>query len=107
MNKIILISLVYTGVLVTMSFEANALNSQPVSQNLLEKMNLQVAQSRPTYQRGYTVHYRSPRDRKWTLAGFHAERPDAERAARRLQRSGFRTQIRSRAAAERHRTGGY
>jgi uncharacterized lipoprotein len=104
MNKIILISLVYTGVLVTMPFEANALNSQPVSQNLLDKTNLQVAQ-RPTYQRGYTVHYRSPRDRKWTLAGFYAERPDAQRAARRLQRSGFRTQIRSRAAAERRRTG--
>ena len=107
MKKIITISLVYTGFLVAMPFEANALNSQPVSQNLLEKMNLQVAQVRPTYQRGYTVHYRSPRDRKWTLEGFHAERPDAERAALRLQRSGFRTQIRSRAAAERRRTGGY
>ena len=107
MNKTIIISLVYTGFLVAMPFEANALNSQPVSQNLLEKMNLQVAQVRPTYQRGYTVHYRSPRDRKWTLEGFHAERPDAERAALRLQRSGFRTQIRSRAAAERRRTGGY
>ena len=104
MNKIVIISLVYTGFLVAMPFEANALNLQPVSQNLLVKTNLQVAQ-RPTYQRGYTVHYRSPRDRKWTLEGFHAERPDAQRAARRLQRSGFRTQIRSRAAAERRRTG--
>ena len=101
-----MISLVYTGFLVTMPFEANGLNSQPVSQNLLEKTNLRVAQSRPTYQRGYTVHYRSPRDRKWTLSGFHAERPDAERAAHRLERSGFRTQIRSRAAAERRRRGG-
>ena len=90
-----------------MPFEVNALNSQPASQNLLEKTNLRVAQGRPTYQRGYTVHYRSSRDRKWTLEGFHAERSDAERAARRLQRSGFRTQIRSRAAAERRRTGGY
>ncbi len=104
MNKIILISLVSTGVLVTMPFEVNALNSQPVSQNLFVKTNLQVAQ-RPTYQRGYTVHYRSPRDRKWTLAGFYAERLDAQRAALRLQRSGFRTQVRSRAAAERRRTG--
>jgi hypothetical protein len=101
MNKLIIISLVYTGVLVAIPFEANALNSQPVNQNLPEKTNLPISQGRPTYQRGYTVHYRSPRDRKWTLEGFHAERPDAERAARRLQRSGFRTQIRSRAAAER------
>jgi hypothetical protein len=105
MNKIIIISLVSAGFLVTMPFEANALNSRSVNQNSLDKTNLQVAQGRPTYQRGYTVHYRSPRDRKWTLSGFHAERPDAERAARRLQRSGFRTQIRSRAAAERRRTG--
>jgi hypothetical protein len=105
MKKIIIISLVSAGFLVTMPFEVNALNLQQVSQNLLEKTNLQVAQSRPTYQRGYTVHYRSSPDRKWTLAGFHADRPDAERAALRLQRSGFRTQIRSRAAAERRRTG--
>ncbi len=105
MNKLIIISLVYAGFLVTLPFEANALNLQPVSQKLLEKTNLRVAQGRPTYQRGYTVHYRSPRDRKWTLEGFHAERPDAERAASRLQRSGFSTQIRSRAAAERRRTG--
>jgi hypothetical protein len=105
MNKIIIISLVSAGFLLAMPFDANALNLQQVNQNLLEKTNLQVAQGRPTYQRGYTVHYRSPRDRKWTLAGFHAERSDAERAARRLQRSGFRTQIRSRAAAERRRTG--
>jgi hypothetical protein len=107
MNKIIIISLAYTGFFVMMPFEANALNSQEVSQNSEEKMNLPISQGRPTYQRGYTVHYRSPRDRKWTLEGFHAERPDAERAARRLQQSGFRTQIRSRAAAERRRNGGY
>jgi hypothetical protein len=113
MYKIIIISLVYTVFLVAMPFDANALNSQPVNQNLLEKTNLRVAQSRPTYQIGYTVHYRSPRvggaspleNRQWTLAGFHAELPDAERAARRLQQSGFKTQIRSRAAAERRLTG--
>jgi hypothetical protein len=105
MNKIIMISLVSAGFLVTMPFEANALNSQAVSQNFGAEMNLPISQGRPSYQRGYTVHYRSPRDRKWTLEGFHAERPDAERAARRLERSGFRTQIRSRATAERRRTG--
>ena len=105
MNKIILLSLVYTGFLVTMPFEANALDLQTVSQNFDGGMNVRVAQGRPSYQRGYTVHYRSPRDRRWTLEGFHAERPDAQRAARRLERSGFRTQIRSRAAAERRRTG--
>ena len=106
MNKITIILLIYTGFLVTMPFEANALNSQEVSQNSEGKMNLPISQGRPSYQRGYNVHYRSPRDRQWTLEGFHAERRDAERAARRLERSGFTTQIRSRAAAERRSNGG-
>jgi hypothetical protein len=79
MNKIITISLVSMGFLVMMPCEANALNLQQVNQNLLEKTNLPISQGRPRYQRGYTVHYLSPRDRKWTLEGFHAERPDAER----------------------------
>ena len=105
MKKIITISLVYTGFLVTMPFEANALDLETVSQNFGGEINLPISQGRPSYQRGYTVHYRSPRDRRWTLEGFHAERPDAQRAARRLERSGFRTQIRSRAAAERRRGG--
>ena len=105
MKKITIISWVFAGFLVTMPFEANALDSQTVSQNFGGEINLPISQGRPSYQRGYTVHYRSPRDRKWTLEGFHAERPDAQRAARRLERSGFRTQIRSRAAAERRRTG--
>ena len=104
-NNIILISLVHVGFLVTLPFATNALDSQPVSQNFEGKMNVPISQYRPSYQRGYTVHYRSPRDRQWTLEGFHSERRDAERAARRLGRSGFRTQIRSRAAAER-RSGG-
>jgi hypothetical protein len=107
MKKIIIISWVSAGFLVAIPFAANALNLQTVSQNFGGEINLPISQSRPSYQRGYTVHYRSPRDRQWTLEGFHAERPDAERAARRLERSGFRTQIRSRAAAERRKNGGY
>ena len=107
MKRIILLSLAYTGLLASLPVVANELNSQPVNQNFDGKVNLPIIQNRPTYQRGYTVHYRSLRDRQWTLAGFHAERRDAERAAMRLQRNGFRTQIRSRAAAERRKTGGY
>jgi phage replication-related protein YjqB (UPF0714/DUF867 family) len=105
MSKIILVSLVSVGFLMAMPLTANALDSQIVSQNFDDDVKVRISQVRPTYQIGYTVHYRNSRDRKWTLASFHAERRDAERAARRLQRSGFRTQIRSRAAAERSRTG--
>jgi phage replication-related protein YjqB (UPF0714/DUF867 family) len=106
MNKIILISLISVGFLVAMPLTVNALDSQIVSQNFDDEVKVRISQVRPTYQIGYTVHYRNSRDRKWTLAGFHVERRDAERAARRLQRSGFRTQIRSRAAAERRGNGG-
>ncbi|AFY96517.1 hypothetical protein [Chamaesiphon minutus] len=105
MIKIILVSLVSVGFLVAMPLTVNALDSQIVSQNFDDEVKVHISQVHPPYQIGYTVHYRSPRDRKWILAGFHAERRDAERAARRLQRSGFRTQIRSLAAAERRRTG--
>jgi hypothetical protein len=107
MKRIILLSLAHTVLFASMPAMANELNSQPVSPNFEGSKNLPISQSRPTYQRGYTVHYRNSRSRQWTLEGFHAERRDAERAAVRLQRSGFRTQIRSRAAAERRKTGGY
>jgi hypothetical protein len=107
MKRIILLSLVWTWLLASLPVMANELNSQPVSQNFEGQKNLPISQTRPTYQRGYTVHYRTLRNRKWTLSGFHADLRDAERAAMRLQRSGFRTQIRSRAAAERRRTGSY
>jgi hypothetical protein len=107
MKKIILLSLVCTWLLASLPATASELNSQPVSQDFEGQKNLPISQIRPTYQRGYTVHYRNSRSRKWTLEGFHADRRDAERAALRLQQSGFRTQIRSRAAAERRRTGSY
>jgi phage replication-related protein YjqB (UPF0714/DUF867 family) len=106
MNKIILSSLVSVGFLVAMPLMVNALDSQIVSQSFDDEVKVRISQVRPPYQIGYTVHYRSPRDRKWTLEGFHVERRNAERAARRLQRSGFRTKIRSLAAAERRRSGG-
>jgi hypothetical protein len=107
MKKIILLSLVYAGFLVTAPLTVNAIDTPEVNLNLDREKNILPTQTRPPYQIGYTVYYRSPRDRKWTLEGFHAERRDAELAARRLQGSGFRTQVRSLAAAERRRSGGH
>jgi hypothetical protein len=101
MKKIILLSLVYAGFLVTVPLTVKAIGTQEVNLNLDREKNVLPTQTRPPYQIGYTVHYRSPRDRNWTLEGFHAERRDAELAAHRLRRLGFRIEIRSRAAAER------
>jgi hypothetical protein len=94
MNKIISILSIYTGFLVAMPFAANALDMQAGKNTL-------PVQTRPPYAIGYTVHYRNPRDKKWLLEGFHLERRDAERAASKLLRLGYRTDIRSRAEAER------
>ena len=80
MNKIILSSLVSVGFLVAMPLMVNALDSQIVSQSFDDEVKVRISQVRPSYQIGYTVHYRSPRDRKWTLEGFHVERRNAERA---------------------------
>lgn len=101
MKKIILLSLVCAGFLVTAPLRVNAVGTPEVSLNSDRETNVLPTQTHPPYQIGYTVHYRSPRDRKWTLEGFHLERHDAESAARRLRRLGFRTKVRSRSAAER------
>jgi hypothetical protein len=101
MKQIVPIALICMGFLVTAPFAANALDLPEVSLNLERETKVLPAQVHPPYAIGHTVHYRSLRDKKWTLEGFHAERRDAERAARRLRRLGFRTQIRSRAASER------
>lgn len=95
MNKIILLSLAWTGFLVTMPFGAIALDSQTVNQNFNGEPNVRLAQFRRyrNRDRQFAVYYRSPRDRRWTLEGPHPDRRDAERAARRLQRRGFITYI--------------
>ncbi len=101
MKKIILLSLVCADFLVAAPFTVNALGTQAVSLNSDRETNVLPTQVRPPYQIGYTVHYRSPRDEKWTLEGFHLERRDAESAARRLRRLGFRAKVRSRTEAQR------
>jgi hypothetical protein len=101
MKKIILLLLVCVEFLVTAPLTASGLGTSKISLNSEREPNVLPTQVRPPYQIGYTVYYRSPRDRKWTLEGFHLERGDAESAARRLRRLGFRTKVRSRAEAER------
>lgn len=95
MNKIILFSLVCTGFLVTMPVAANALDSQTVNQNFNGEPNVRLAQFRRDQDRDrqFTVYYRRFRDRQWTLEGSHVNRRDAERAARRLERRGYRTYV--------------
>lgn len=104
MNKIITISLMYVGFLASTPFTANALDPQNSIQNLHAPGNLQLAQYRGRQEQRYYVYYRNPRDRVgiWILAGFHVDRRDAERAARRGERRGYRTDIRLRRETNHH-----
>jgi hypothetical protein len=105
MKKIIPTSLIFIGFLASTPFVANALDAQISIQNFREPgNNLQLAQYRGRQEQRYYVYYRNPRDRVgiWILAGFHAERRDAERAARRWERRGYRTDIRLRREANHH-----
>jgi hypothetical protein len=105
MSKIIPISLIYIGFLLSTPFAANALDLQKSRQNFQgQANNLQLAQYRGRQEQRYYVYYRNQRARFgiWILDGFHVERRDAERAARRWERRGYRTDIRLRREANHH-----
>ena len=109
MNKIMLLLAVCTGFVATIPMSAKALDPQVVSQNLHGETNLLIAQNRRDQnydrernrdsrserlrQRQFSVYYRNSNDRQWTLEGSHTDRRDAERAARRLERRGYKTYV--------------
>jgi hypothetical protein len=105
MKKIILLALVCTGFVVTTPFTAHALDSEKTRRNLDQEPNTLIAQYgrdqnrddryRPNQNRDrqFSVYYRNRGDRQWTFAGNHDNRRDAQRAANRLERRGYRTYI--------------
>ncbi|HEY9799466.1 MAG TPA: hypothetical protein V6D25_03850 [Leptolyngbyaceae cyanobacterium] len=105
MKKIILLALVGTGLVVTMPSTAQALDSEKIGHNLDREPNMSIAQyDRDQYRddryrdnqypaRPFVVYYRSRDNRKWIYQSIHYNRRDARRAARRLERRGYRTRI--------------
>jgi hypothetical protein len=97
MKKIILLALVCTGFAVTTPFAAHALDSEKIGQNLNREPNMLLAQyDRDRYRNRYRqffVYYRSSDDRRWIYQSNHYNRRDAQRAANRLERRGYRTLI--------------
>lgn len=95
MKKIILLALVCTGFAVTTPFTAHALDSEKIGQNLDREPNMLMAQYRRNQnrQRQFSVYYRNPGNRQWTLEGYHDNRRDAQSAANRLERRGYRTYV--------------
>ena len=87
------ISLVCMGFVASVPMSANALDPQVFSQNLRGETNLFIAQYRRNQDRQFYVYYRSANDRQWTREGSHTDRRDAERAAQRLERQGYKTYV--------------
>jgi hypothetical protein len=95
MNKIVLFSLICTGFVSVMPSNTNAAGLAQVSQNDYGETNVLVAQYRRNQNRDrqFSVYYRNRGDRQWTLEGYHNNRNDAQRAANRLERRGYRTYV--------------
>jgi hypothetical protein len=95
MNKIVLFSLVCMGFVSVMPSKVNAAGLAQVSQNLAGETNVLVAQYQRNQNRDrqFSVYYRNRRDPQWTLEGSHTDRRDAQRAANRLERRGYKTYV--------------
>ncbi len=111
MQKIILFSVLCTGFVMTMPIRASGLDRQEASRNFVgsgdgnenRSTNSLLAQDRRHETRWYYVYYRKPRDLVWIFGGFYTSRRDAERAARRWEWRGYRTDIREKSRHDRGR----
>jgi hypothetical protein len=97
MNRTSLVSPIRMGwTVATILFGVIALNSPAVNANFDGKQQFLLAQQdRFRFDRQYSVYYSNRRDFQWTLEGIHFNLYDAEWAARRLQRRGYKTDIRA------------
>ena len=108
MKKLILLALVCTGFAVTTPFTAQALDSDKIAQYDRDQnrndqnRNDQNRDNRDrdnqdrryqSYDRAFTVSYRSSDDRRWIFHSVHYSRRDAQRAANQLERRGYRTLV--------------
>ena len=90
MKKLILLSLVCTGFAATaMPFQASAGTPQIERQS---DSTLTLAQYRRN-DRQFNVYYRNRGARSWILENSYANRREAERASRRLERRGYNTYV--------------
>ncbi len=90
-----LLSLVCMGFVASVPLSANALDSQVVNQNLHGETNLLIAQDRRNQNRDrqFTVYYRNSNARQWTREDSHTDRREAQRAADKLERRGYKTYV--------------
>jgi hypothetical protein len=98
MKKIILLTLVGTGLFVTMPFTAQALDSDKIAQydRYQNRNDYDRDSDGRRYQSGdrlFVVYYRNYDNRKWIYVSKHYNRRAAQRAANRLERRGYQTQI--------------
>ncbi len=89
MNKLILCSLICSGFVAAMPFKASAIAPQQVDRS---SSDLDLAQYRRN-DRQFSVYYRNRGSRQWILENSYANRREAERASRRLERRGYSTYV--------------
>lgn len=90
MNKLILLSVVCTGLAAFAPVKPSAASSQ-VGQPTSET-TLTLAQSRRN-NRQFNVYYRNRGAQQWNLENTYSNRQQAERASRRLERRGYNTYV--------------
>ncbi|PSB59388.1 hypothetical protein [Chamaesiphon polymorphus] len=97
MKKIILLTLVGTGLLVTMPFTAQALDSDKIAQydrdRYRDDQDRDYEYGDDRRSRPFVVYYRSSDNRRWIYQSVHYNRREARRAANRLERQGYRTLV--------------
>jgi hypothetical protein len=111
MKKLILLALVCTGFVATTPFTAQAIDSDKIAQYVgvaspLENRDQNrndrnrdnqdrdnEGRATQSCDRLFIVYYRNYDDRKWIYESKHCNRRDAQRAANRLERRGYRIQI--------------
>ncbi|WP_373548046.1 hypothetical protein [Chamaesiphon sp.] len=84
-----LLSVVCTTLAATLPFNASAASPQV---QLTSETNLTLAQYRRN-DRQFSVYYRNRGAQQWNLENTYANRQQAQRAARRLERRGYNTYV--------------
>ncbi len=90
MNKLILLSVVCTGLAAIAPVQPSA--AAPQVGQLTSETNPTLAQYRRN-DRQFNVYYRNRGDRSWILENSYYNRREAERASRRLERRGYNSYI--------------
>lgn len=90
MKNLILLSLICSGLGLTLPFKASAIET-PQVKNIGDN-SIYIAQSRRN-DRQFSVYYRNRGTQQWILENSYSNRRQADMASRRLERRGYNTYV--------------